>query len=83
MNCERPICEHLERALVDILFAIAEFDAMRAEATAHGQPFPHDALGAMLLLLRSALDSALMLARAFTRPGGLQPGWPGQQTVKP
>jgi hypothetical protein len=83
MNCERPICEHLERALVETLFAIGEFDAMRAEANARGQTFTHDALGGMLLLLRSALDSALMLAREFSRAGALQPVCPGQQPVKP
>jgi hypothetical protein len=66
MTCERQIAEHLERALVETLFAIAEFDSMRAQARARGEIYPQDALAGMLLMLRSSLDSALMLTRDFT-----------------
>lgn len=84
MTCERPISEHLERALVETLFAIVEFDAMRAEARRRGEACPNDTLAGMLLLLRSALNSAIMLAREFTpaERRALQPGGPGQQPVK-
>jgi hypothetical protein len=66
MTSERQIAEHLERALVETVFAIAEFDGMRAESRARGEFYPQDTLAGMLLMLRSALDSAVMLTREFT-----------------
>jgi len=66
MTYEREIAKHLERALEETLFAISEFDAMRAQARARGELYPQDTLAGMLLMLRSALDSAVMMTRTFT-----------------
>ncbi|MBB4198360.1 hypothetical protein CCR94_22600 [Rhodoblastus sphagnicola] len=91
MTCERQISEHLERALVETMFAIAEFDHMRATARARGETtpqdslpqdslpqdslpqdsLPQDSLAGILLLLRSALDSALTLTRTLAPDYGL------------
>ncbi len=70
MKCERQIADHLDRALVETLFAIAEFDHMRAQARANGGSTRWDSLAGMLLMLRSALDSAIKL----TRDAGAAPG---------
>lgn len=83
MNGERPMSVHLERALVDVLFAISEFDLMRAQTTARGEAFAYDTLGALLLLLRSALDSAVMLADEVARSSALRPEGPVEEPVKP
>ncbi|MCW2315385.1 hypothetical protein M2322_000919 [Rhodoblastus acidophilus] len=71
MTCERQIVDHLERALVETMFAIAEFDHLRAESTARGETKPLDTLAGLLAMLRSALDSALSLTQALTpQPSG-------------
>jgi SpoVK/Ycf46/Vps4 family AAA+-type ATPase len=54
--------EHIERARVETLFAIAEFDEMRALARARGEESPAgDSICAGLLMLRAALDAAVSL----------------------
>jgi hypothetical protein len=66
MTHESQIAEHLERALVETLFAIAEFDHMRAKARARSKTIHEDSLAGILLMLKSALDSAHALARTLT-----------------
>jgi hypothetical protein len=66
MAPECQISNHLERALVETLFAIAEFDHMHAKARARGENIPPDPMGGVLLMLRSALDSALSLTWTLT-----------------
>jgi hypothetical protein len=64
MSRQRQITEHLERALVETLFAIAEFDHLRAQARARGETLRQESLAGMLLMLKSALDSAIVLTKA-------------------
>jgi hypothetical protein len=63
MTCQRQITEHLERALVETLLAMAEFDHLRAQAGAQGEKSRQDSLSGMLLMLQSALESAIALTR--------------------
>lgn len=70
MTCERQIVDHLERALVETMFAIAEFDLLRAQSRTRGETTTQDTLAGLLAMLRSTLDSALSLTHALTMQSG-------------
>jgi hypothetical protein len=69
MTREGQINEHLERALVETLVAIAEFDRLRVKARANGVANRHDSLAGMLAMLRAALESAILLTYADAASG--------------
>jgi hypothetical protein len=65
MQPERQIAEHLERALMETMFAIAEYDYLCNAERSQGNSVQQDSLAGILLMLRSALDSALALTRTL------------------
>jgi hypothetical protein len=54
---------HLERALIETYFAIAEFDLQKSAPDSPGNPEEQEALTAALRSARTALENAVRLAR--------------------
>ncbi len=61
--------KHLERALIETYFAIAEFDQQKSTPGWPGNPEETEALAAALRSARAALENAVRLARDMVASG--------------